>query len=68
MPFGSWPDLVEWSAREPQQGKWRDVFSGTTRFFLPTCEQEKGARPLNYSISPNLAKNPFNVARFHFLP
>jgi hypothetical protein len=32
MPFGSWPYLVKWSARELPRGKRRDFASVTVRF------------------------------------
>jgi hypothetical protein len=53
-------------------GKWRDLFSGTPRFFLPACGPENGARPPNHPLpSPSVLKydtaasiSPSNLHKF----
>src|SRR5215831_15968696 len=57
MEVGSWPYWVKWRAREPPRGKWRGLFSLTTRVFLLACGQENGARSPNHPISPKLTKS-----------
>jgi hypothetical protein len=54
---GSWPYLVIWRARVPLRGKQKAIFSGTTRFFLPSSGGENRARPPNHPFSPNVAKS-----------
>src|SRR5262245_49887960 len=54
---GSCPYLVKSRAREPPQGKWRNLPSGTTLFSVPSCDQANLARPPTHLFSPKLDKN-----------
>ena len=51
MPFGSWPHLVTWGAREPYREKWRDFPSRTAWFPWPYHGEEHGASPPNQPSS-----------------
>jgi hypothetical protein len=56
--------LVKSRALEPPRGKWRNLPSGITQFFLPSSGQENGAKPPNDPESPKVPKSQEVMAMF----